>query len=297
MPALFLLIIFYVVGLGFALALGFKFPIFVWTGTLLTALFILGSALAHRNEWRFIATWLGTNAIVYGQALPAMLVLISVATFPRPWADDWLARMDANMGFKAPDVVFALKPISQLVWPAYISFGVQPIFILPLLAAFDQKRCWTYVTAGIVAMSITCLLFTFTPALGTFRHFRITPQLYPPFTYESAPYTFGHALILLRNGYRIVSPGVLTGLVSFPSYHAAAAALAVWSIWGFRIMRIPFLLINAALIVGCFIFGAHYLADVLAGIVVAIASVLIAGGQRGGLKFFLELKKYDSNRH
>ena len=276
LPAIVMLLIFYTVGVSFAFILGFTIPLLVWLSTLLTAIFVLGCALAHRNGWNKIATWLGTNAIVYGQGLPSMLILISFATFPQPWADDWLSRVDARMGFHAPDVIFALAPFRDLIWPAYLSFGLQPIFILPLLSIFDQKRCWVYVTSGVVAMSITCLLFAFTPALGTFRYFGIAPTTLPPFTYESAPYTFGHALMLLRSGYRVVTPSILSGLVSFPSYHAVSATLAVWSVLRFPLLLGPTLFLNAMLIAGCFFFGAHYLVDVIAGVLIAAISIFIA---------------------
>lgn len=285
-PALFILITFYVVGLSLALGLGFTIPPLVWIGTLTPALLIFASALSYRQGWNFLTTWLGANAIVYGQALPVMFMLVSLASFSFPWADSRLAAIDAMMGFHAPELLFALKPGLKVIWIGYTSMAVQPSLILLLLAVSDRSRCWEYVTAGVVAMAFTCAIFTFFPAAGTFRYFGILPNLYPPFSYDSPPYIFGHALELLRNGYRVADPAVMKGLVSFPSYHTVVAVLSVWAIWRIAVLRIPAILLNTALLAGCFVFGAHYLIDVIAGCAIAILSIIIANLLIKGRNFY-----------
>ena len=83
---------------------------------------------------------------------------------------------------------------------------------------------------------------------------------------------------LLRDGsLRALDLFQLGGVVTFPSFHAAAAVLYAWALWPVCWIRWLALLPNAAMLVATPIGGGHFLADVIAGIIVAGLSILAAG--------------------
>lgn len=81
----------------------------------------------------------------------------------------------------------------------------------------------------------------------------------------------------LRDGsIRVLDLSAMQGIVTFPSYHAALAAIFIWA---FRAM--PKLTISGAGSAGLTIIatplgGGHYATDVVAGLVLTIASIAVA---------------------
>jgi membrane-associated phospholipid phosphatase len=83
-------------------------------------------------------------------------------------------------------------------------------------------------------------------------------------------------LPLLRDGkLRVLEIGQLTGIVTFPSFHAAAAILYLWALWANSWMRVIALICNALLLLSTPIDGGHYFIDVIAGVSLAILSILV----------------------
>ena len=72
----------------------------------------------------------------------------------------------------------------------------------------------------------------------------------------------------------------LAGIVTFPSFHAASAALYAWALWPSRLLRPIVVLANGAMLAATPIVGGHYFIDVIAG--VAIAALAIVAARRVG---------------
>jgi membrane-associated phospholipid phosphatase len=82
-------------------------------------------------------------------------------------------------------------------------------------------------------------------------------------------------LLLLREGkLRVPEIGQLTGIVTFPSFHAAAAMLYLWALWAISWMRAIAVICNVLLLLSTPIDGGHYFIDVVAGVCLAILSIL-----------------------
>ena len=75
---------------------------------------------------------------------------------------------------------------------------------------------------------------------------------------------------------RQLSLTALTGLVTFPSFHTAAAVLYLWAFWPVRWIGPAAVAINVVMVLATPICGGHYLVDVFAGIGIAVASILAA---------------------
>jgi uncharacterized membrane protein YwaF len=148
------------------------------------------------------------------------------------------------------------------------------VFILPL--AGHYRRAGEFVTAFTVALLATTLISTLVPATGAYDTIGILPSDYP--NVVSPAYHDGKIKMLaLRDGsLRELDFLHLGGVITFPSFHAAAAILYAWSFWEFRWLRPLNLLVNGAMICATPAGGGHYFIDVLAGIVVASASIYVA---------------------
>lgn len=72
----------------------------------------------------------------------------------------------------------------------------------------------------------------------------------------------------------------IDGLVTFPSFHTTAAILLAWSMRNVPIARWVFLVLNILMIVATPTHGGHYLIDVLAGAVLAVASIAYVNWQQ-----------------
>jgi membrane-associated phospholipid phosphatase len=69
----------------------------------------------------------------------------------------------------------------------------------------------------------------------------------------------------------------VAGVVCFPSFHAIWAVLCGYAFSGFRrYIRIPVYVLAALMFLSTVTTGWHYVIDVLAGLLVAVVSLLIA---------------------
>ena len=80
----------------------------------------------------------------------------------------------------------------------------------------------------------------------------------------------------------MIGADALTGLVTFPSFHACAALLFTWAVAPIRGARAVTVTLNAAMLVATPFCGAHYLVDVIAGLALgagalAVSRAILAG--------------------
>lgn len=240
---------------------------------------LLGSAMLLRRYGHGRASGImEATALSYIQGLPSIVVMFPLTALSAPFADSALAKADASMGFDARQfaALFAGKLDAQYVLSLfYHSFNWQPLIVVPALFLSGRgDRGWQFTTAACLAAVLTAAIFPFVPAVGTFQHFHIPAADFPNI---ASARQFGEVLRLIKHQHvRAITPSLFTGFVSFPSYHAAAAALFVWAMWPFRRMRWLFLLLNLGMCVSALIVGAHYMVDLLSGAILGLASAWIA---------------------
>lgn len=70
----------------------------------------------------------------------------------------------------------------------------------------------------------------------------------------------------------VLNERTASGIVNFPSVHAGLAMLLIWAAWPTK-LRYPVLLLNAVMIIAALTHGAHYLADVISGLLLAVATI------------------------
>lgn len=151
------------------------------------------------------------------------------------------------------------------------------LLALVLILTRRLDDAWTLLLALTIAMLVCIAIMPLAPAYG------------------AQNYSFNAIRVFdgVRAGtMRRLDTSVMTGLVVFPSLHAAAAAILAWAYARLGRWAAPFVVLNLLMIVSAIVVGGHYLTDVVAGLGVAGLSIigarawqarLTAGTNRGNL--------------
>ena len=114
------------------------------------------------------------------------------------------------------------------------------------------------------------------PALGAYQQLGLSPGDY-------GHITPGGYLDQLRDFPRVRDGSLreldlihLVGIVTFPSFHAAACVLYLWALWAIWWMRPIVVLTNGLMLLATPIGGGHYFIDVFAGIGIAVLAIAAA---------------------
>jgi hypothetical protein len=195
----------------------------------------------------------------------APLCAVILASSALPLADTMLAQLDRVLffGFErihVVEVVVASHTTFELTKLVYHSLIWQPALLLAVLFARDASRAWALLFAWSVTLSLILAIFPLVPAAGA-----------PPYFLDFID-TFNGA----RDGsLRVLGREALTGIITFPSFHAAAGILLGWGFASTPKLRYPFAALNVLMIASALIAG-HYLIDLVAGGVIACLSILLA---------------------
>lgn len=191
-----------------------------------------------------------------------------------PYVDADLYAIDNALGFNRQAYLkfFAARPwLSRIVEFAYFSMLPQ-LALVPVVIFFAKKfeRVQRMTMAVAIALLITVLVSVFTPSLTAFVHVDMPEMANVP----ANLYTPEATMEALRAGtMRSVALNQLEGLISFPSFHTAAALIFIWTLHTVRYVSWAGIPLNLALIVATPTVGAHYFIDVVGGIVVASAAI------------------------
>jgi hypothetical protein len=218
----------------------------------------------------------------------AQLVLIAVLMPP-------LTYIAAAAGLPMQDTNLAhLDRLLGLDWQAYFNFIYHrpallpyvllgygmigwPMFVIPFVlgVARHYHRLQQFTLACALTLIVTAAISSLLPAIGTYYEYGITPDLSK---FNPAGYLLQlHDLPLLRDGsLRVLDIMKLGGIITFPSFHAAAAVLFLWALWSVWWMRPLALIANGGMLIATPIGGGHYFVDVLAGVGVAVLAIAAA---------------------
>lgn len=255
---------------------GFRFdPRVDVTPATWTILAIVSAWLSRRVGHESLATALETTGVVYAQGFAFLMVIYPLASFHLPFVDDKLAYLDRLLAFHWPSFAELFRADPELTgWAKviYKSFAWQPALVtISLSFAGLHTRAWQFVTTATVSLCITALVGSLLPADTAVVYFHTVS--WPELVSAWKPSVVIHAL---RSGARLLTPSMMTGLIAFPSYHACAATIFAWALWPIRFLRWPAILLNIAVSLCAIVIGAHYLVDIIAGILVAGVSVRLA---------------------
>lgn len=249
-----------------------------WAFAQLALVLIFVAWMLRRAGHSAISSGLETVALAYLVSMAGAIIQYPLMALPFPFTDALLDRMDLALGFDW--WAFLQLFGNPLVWAAttaaYSSIILQTLTLLVLLCSTGrQDRAWHFLTAGTVAMAVTMILLPFFPADGSLTLCSLPTT--SPWIVEGAC-NYGPAIHQLKAGQiKILDEATVTGLVTFPSFHAAIALQFAWGFWPYRYLRWPALGLNILMCCGAIVIASHYLVDLLAGFVIAVLSIKVSG--------------------
>ena len=207
------------------------------------------------------------------------LASYAIACFGQGFADSTVAAMDRQLGVDWLSLYrFALNHpyIEALGQGAYLMIGPFPVLIIAALALTgEERRITRFLSAYALSLALTDMIFLFFPMKAALLYW---VGDHPPYM----PATGTHYAIVVAQLQAGTFPQLrmeeLSGLIGFPSFHAAAALLYIWAAWPLKTYRYPVLALNLAMLAATPVEGAHFVSDVVAGLLVAtlgIAAVVL----------------------
>ncbi len=202
-----------------------------------------------------------------------------------PLRDHTLLAIDRAMGMDPEMIARFVNEHDWLGGLLLRAYGLIKIMLLAVPVALTLTlrlvRLQIFVFAFSIALIITVAISTFVPAVGTWYGLDISPSQFS--SLDSSLYTAQLRDIAgLREGsLRHLEMFKLTGIVSFPSFHAASAVLYLWALWPVRYIGGIAAALNLLMIASTPVIGAHYMIDVFGGVALAVISILLG-------KYFLE---------
>lgn len=239
-------------------------------------LYLFGSmflpALICARRWRIVSIYTSLEVVLAGLlvTIPVVLSTYLAVSMNRPLADDLLISMDEAIGFDWAAFIGFIDShpsLSGFFSYAYSSFFFQ-LLILPIYLCLTGQatRAYGLVFAYIfITMSASFISIWF-PALGTYAVYGVHSE-----DLSTINPHYGYFFLDQFNAVReqssfLLDFGKAAGILTFPSVHAAVAALCAWAAWRSRILRYPLLVLNVAMALSAISHANHYLVDIIAGL-------------------------------
>lgn len=222
--------------------------------------------LARVLRFDRLGSCLEAIAIFSAISFAAPLCAVILASTNLPLVDDTLARIDRQIffGFSRSAIASWVETQDWLFvatqWIYHSLMGQPFILFIMLYGSGRIERGSMLLFAWGATLLVTVAVSPLTPATGS-----------PPYflDFES---TFHGA----RDGsLRVLGNDALTGIITFPSFHAAAAVLLAWGFSTFRLLGPVMVGFNALMWLSAIVAG-HYLIDLIAGTAIAIAAIFLS---------------------
>lgn len=195
------------------------------------------------------------------------------------FVDSNLGAIDANIGFDWTSYFeWAVNHrfIFQIFDYAYQSIWIQPVCLF--IAYMWRRNLPNFMilqTSLSLSLALTCIVATLMPALGAYQFHGMTPDRHPGLALEFADGMTQPMLWLRQEQLPAVLPPFRdVRLITFPSWHAAAAIIFIMSAWSLPALRWPALALNGLMLAATPVQGSHYLTDIIVGAMVGGVSFL-----------------------
>lgn len=197
-----------------------------------------------------------------------------LATSPAPLHDPLLIESDRALGFDWPALcrwADAHGGIRDLLAYPYFSLAAECVLVMVVVGLFYPRRARRFTTALILSSLLTIPMLWFFPVGGPFVAFGKIglPRSCFGLAYDGTR----HYLEMRAHAFAAIPLDNIEGIVAFPSYHAACAVLLTYFLRGVPVLFPIALVFNLAMVLATPIIGGHYATDVLAGLLVAVATI------------------------
>ena len=194
----------------------------------------------------------------------------------RPFVDVWLDRADHWLGIDVAQLTTWTAQFPWLVSTLNVTYNtLAPQLVVPLAVlslAGDRKALWEYLWHLHVSLigALICLALWPTVYVFTYRHF--DPLVAPTMVESCMTQLWG-----FHSGQsHVVTMQDMQGLISFPSFHTAAALAVTWALRRqSRWIWVPIAMINVGLVSATVLLGLHYVTDLIGTAALLGASLLM----------------------
>lgn len=150
------------------------------------------------------------------------------------------------------------------------------VLIVGLGFAGRLRELRIVMVAAMLAGIVTVLVSGLTPAMSNFVFLELAPEHYSNLRPAAAFVHVGDMEGLRSGALRTLALDRMQGIVTFPSYHAALAAVFVWGFLKMPLIRWAGVAVALLTILATPIDGGHYFVDVIAGCAIAASSLWFA---------------------
>jgi PAP2 superfamily len=252
----------------------------VLTGPLLTAAGVGLVSTGREWGWRFGFAMLAMAQFGFLAGFAGPLSYIAAAA-DLPLQDANFARLDRLLGLDWPAYYRFVMARPSLLPYAYLSYAaiVLPSLGVPLALGLTGRfvRLQEFVIATVLTVAVVAVVSAVLPAIGTYRELGLPAQVGD---FRATGYLVQLEVlpVLRAGGLRVLDLAHLGGIITFPSFHAAAGILAIWGFWGVWWLRPAALIVNFAMLLATPLMGGHYFVDIIAG--GAVAALAVAAAKR-----------------
>ncbi|HKI37714.1 MAG TPA: phosphatase PAP2 family protein [Gemmataceae bacterium] len=229
-------------------------------------------------RWRKVERALNLVLMTFWAVLISNLLLLSMYVAARLSAqpcDAQLARIDAWLGVEVPDVLRLMEQVPAVGRVLEVCYGT--LIFLMTLAIMVPPLCGRMASAkefalsSVAAAAISLPLFAAFPALGPWSYYGYAP---------SSPQAESMQVLLALKGDDgfVLDLSDLNGVICLPSFHTILAVLSATALWSIPYLRWAAAALAVLIVLSTVATGWHYLVDVMAGLLVAPASVAAARG-------------------
>ena len=242
----------------------------------LTAGLLFGIA-AHAGR-RGVGSLKGLAIILAWTLVIGEVHVIPMFAVPRtgvPLRDDLLARADHAIGADLPRVVDwmdrhpSLRSFSGLCYGSLFALCFLPSLVPPLRGDSASSKRFIVAICAFAAISypIMCLF----QAVGPWHFYGYKPQI-------NQDAYMAKLAELRTNGDALLDFDYYAGLICFPSFHTSAAVLSAAALWSTPYLRWFGAAWAGLIAISTVTTGTHYVADVLASLVLCVAAQMAAHG-------------------
>ncbi len=247
-------------------------------GCLATASF-LWFYRSYRYDTRIAGTLSAVLLLIAFTAVAAPLSYLA-ASLNRPMWDSTLHQWDQALGLRWHAYLAWVNEHPRIGVAFKVSYEslIPQIILACLTLGFTGRLCHLRrFTLAMVVSGVLCIIISAAmPAHAMYVHLGLQPADFPNLS-PSAAYVHLNHFAGLRDGtFRVLALDSVEGIITFPSYHAALGIILLVAFWPVPYLRWIGAVLNLTLIAATPIDGGHYFIDVVAGIIIAVLTLLAA---------------------
>jgi hypothetical protein len=196
--------------------------------------------------------------------------------------DNRLSAWDGTLGLDWLGYVRLIDSSAALtrIYNVAYSSLIPQIIILVLALGFSNRIAQLRsVMCAAILCGITCILLSpFFPAVSNFVHHGLSAADFRNVNPWAGDVHMADLNALRGGSFALLDLGRAEGIITFPSYHGGLSAVTLWGFWLTRQwwIRWPGMVLASLTILATPVDGGHYFVDVLAGIAIAVASIVAA---------------------